>query len=608
MKKIYLAFFFILYFFNIAISQKVVSEFPYSESFEKNTFNWITSPNEWKRVKNIKENSDSGIVAKDGEYFLTLQNKGNLDCTLISPTFFLSKSASSQFSFSYNVASSENSKISLFIEANETNWTEVWSKSVVSTGWQEQPVDLSQFAGESIKLRIQIICYSKLESSICIDNIEILSFASKIGNEAALLDRLSSPSIDKTLVSPISSRGYSFGNTSSANQKTMQLKSTSITPDSVVNVFNTGNYDMYQYTIEEETTEILNARRSQDTYSIFQVNAPESSPYESTLALMNELGTTGAEFMDLYNMSYPEATQFGIRLQKRGTGAFKPFVIDFDDGITNTKVFQTESNQYSTFFGGLGLVGNFFSIKSSGDGYTYAGIELKSSEETTSKLWQIVHKQDIPNALSFNFHNGTSWTFPFMILGNGHILAGTFTDSGDKVNVNGTINAIGYKINGSLLNVNNLSSGNASTNQVPVADGSGGIDWQTMTGGVWTNSSGIISYNNGDVSIGTNVDPHNLYTSGKVYASEVLVQATVPIPDYVFDEDYNLRSLQELKKFIEKNKHLPEIPSADEVGAKGVDLGKMNLLLLKKVEELTLYILRQEEKIEELETKYMQSK
>ena len=72
-------------------------------------------------------------------------------------------------------------------------------------------------------------------------------------------------------------------------------------------------------------------------------------------------------------------------------------------------------------------------------------------------------------------------------------------------------------------------------------------------------------------------------------------------PDFVFADDYELRSLQEIREFITANHHLPEVPSAAQVAQEGIDLGKMDATLLRKVEELTLYILAQDEKMEKLQ-------
>jgi len=70
--------------------------------------------------------------------------------------------------------------------------------------------------------------------------------------------------------------------------------------------------------------------------------------------------------------------------------------------------------------------------------------------------------------------------------------------------------------------------------------------------------------------------------------------------DFVFDDDYELRSLNEVESYIKENKHLPEIPSAEEVCREGLDLAKMDAKLLQKIEELTLYIIQQQKEIDEL--------
>ena len=75
-----------------------------------------------------------------------------------------------------------------------------------------------------------------------------------------------------------------------------------------------------------------------------------------------------------------------------------------------------------------------------------------------------------------------------------------------------------------------------------------------------------------------------------------------PFPDYVFADDYDLLPLDELQEYITKHQHLPNIKSAQEYEAEGsMSLGEMNLILLEKVEELTLYILEQQEQIKDLE-------
>ncbi len=104
-------------------------------------------------------------------------------------------------------------------------------------------------------------------------------------------------------------------------------------------------------------------------------------------------------------------------------------------------------------------------------------------------------------------------------------------------------------------------------------------------------SNGNSFFNGGNVGIGTENPDAKLTVKGTVHAEEVKVDLSVPGPDYVFENDYPLPSLDEVAIYIGEHKHLPEVPSAKEMEANGVELGEMNMVLLRKVEELTLYVI-----------------
>jgi len=111
--------------------------------------------------------------------------------------------------------------------------------------------------------------------------------------------------------------------------------------------------------------------------------------------------------------------------------------------------------------------------------------------------------------------------------------------------------------------------------------------------------------NNGNIGIGTSVaHDAKLAVNGTVLAQEVTVDSNpADWPDYVFAKTYGLRSLTEVKSYIDKNQHLPELPSAEEVQKDGLKLGEMNKLLTKKVEELTLYMIDKDKQVKDLNSK-----
>ncbi len=102
--------------------------------------------------------------------------------------------------------------------------------------------------------------------------------------------------------------------------------------------------------------------------------------------------------------------------------------------------------------------------------------------------------------------------------------------------------------------------------------------------------------NLGYIGIGSNNPDARLTVNGTVHSKEVKVDLNIPGPDYVFERDYKLPALEEIKSYIDQNKHLPEVPSAAEIERNGVKLGEMNMVLLKKVEELTLYAIEQKQR------------
>ncbi|MFZ6023036.1 MAG: hypothetical protein ACOYVG_01120 [Bacteroidota bacterium] len=196
-------------------------------------------------------------------------------------------------------------------------------------------------------------------------------------------------------------------------------------------------------------------RRYGHEHTIFKIWSPTSSrnAYESTLALVN--GDEEEEFLDLYNLSYPSAKRFGIRMQRRGSGLLKPFHFEYSDGTTVYPVFTLSPDTSASFKGNVGI---------------------------------------------------------------------------------GTDSTKGYK----------------------------------------------------------------LAVAGSMIAESVKVKHNSLWPDYVFTKNYRLRNLYEVASYVSKNKRLPEMPSGKEVHEGGINLGEMDARLLKKIEEITLYLIEQKKEIDQL--------
>ncbi|WP_316800448.1 hypothetical protein [Pedobacter frigidisoli] len=123
-------------------------------------------------------------------------------------------------------------------------------------------------------------------------------------------------------------------------------------------------------------------------------------------------------------------------------------------------------------------------------------------------------------------------------------------------------------------------------------DGGWGRPHIKLPNGIWDAS--------GNVGIGLENPTERLTVNGKVKAREIRVDVQ-GMPDYVFKAGYQNMSLSETEAYIKKHQHLPEVPSATEAEQNGLELGEMNKLLLKKIEELTLHLIEKDKQLNRFE-------
>ena len=110
----------------------------------------------------------------------------------------------------------------------------------------------------------------------------------------------------------------------------------------------------------------------------------------------------------------------------------------------------------------------------------------------------------------------------------------------------------------------------------------------------------------GPASVGLTLPTgYTMAVGGGIITEKVRVATTGTTfwADFVFDKNYKLRTLSEVSEYIKLNKHLPDVPSTADVNKDGIDLAQTQAILLQKVEELTLYVIEQNKKINRLEKK-----
>ncbi|SCW65890.1 hypothetical protein [Mucilaginibacter sp. NFR10] len=217
---------------------------------------------------------------------------------------------------------------------------------------------------------------------------------------------------------------------------------------------------------------------------------------------------------------------------------------------------DNNNNAANYYFDGIANGITNFSVRADGQGY-FAGAIGVGVTSPGARL-HIFNQYDVNQTTALKmFYQGT-WGTP-AYASNFRFIDLSSTENGKVLQVNGTGVGIGYD---------------------PPA---------------WSSADKL--YISGNVGIGTNTPREALSVNGNIRSKQIKVE-TANWPDYVFKPAYQLLSLTDVKEYIDQNQHLPEIPSEQEIAKNGLNVGEMNKLLLKKVEELTLYLIKQEKQLE----------
>lgn len=201
--------------------------------------------------------------------------------------------------------------------------------------------------------------------------------------------------------------------------------------------------------------------------------------------------------------------------------------------------------------------------------------------------------------LAFNLESSGSAGNKMVIQSNGNVGIGT-TSPGSKLVVAQPGSSTGLSDVQANAGLFNAAGGGTLGLAIAHDNGSNRPIIQSVSSG--TAFSMSINPYGGNVLIGKTSQTNSAYKldiNGSARANEVVVNTTGA--DFVFENDYKLRKLSEVKFYIDKNHHLPEIPSATDMKKDGLNVGEINTKLLQKVEELTLYAIDQEKRIAALE-------
>ena len=186
------------------------------------------------------------------------------------------------------------------------------------------------------------------------------------------------------------------------------------------------------------------------------------------------------------------------------------------------------------------------------------------------------------NRLSFRTNNLERMS----ITGQGTVMVGIATpDSGNcKLKVNGTTWTAGL-----------ILPTSANAGYVLTSDASGNATWQPGAGGRWLFSNGTLYDTTDNIAIGTsNPQGYKLAVNGSGIFTKIVAMPHANWPDYVFDKSYRLPSLADVEQYIQLHHHLPGVTPEAEILRNGIDLGEGQTALLKKVEELTLYLINED--------------
>ncbi|MBV6645064.1 MAG: hypothetical protein KI790_06430 [Cyclobacteriaceae bacterium] len=258
---------------------------------------------------------------------------------------------------------------------------------------------------------------------------------------------------------------------------------------------------------------------------------------------------------------------------------------------------------------------NYHTLNKASNGWVAWGIRDVSTSEATISL------SNINNAFfQGNVGIGTSSALAKLHVANSSISLTSTNSSDANLIIQGTSStrstsegaALGFVVPANTDGSNFWQQGRilVTPENTNNANAAGRMYLQTRYhgNGAWNWRKNLVLNSSGSVGIGTeSTGTHKLAVEGTIGAREIKVEAS-GWSDFVFEDNYELRTLEEVEEHITEKGHLPEIPSEAEVTENGINLGEMNAKLLQKIEELTLYMIDMNKQVQQLKTENQELK
>ncbi|MFM2387648.1 MAG: hypothetical protein RL660_2405 [Bacteroidota bacterium] len=274
-----------------------------------------------------------------------------------------------------------------------------------------------------------------------------------------------------------------------------------------------------------------------------------------------------------------------LRIQNNATNSTTRFTL-FNDGGTNTRATFTK---YSSIY-----AGGYTSLTSQ---FPLANLFAFGNVKGALML-------NAAGSIGISYYNGTANKLRFFVDTTARTSIGGSAWPKSHVHINNTDGSAD-----TIRITNNATGHNTADGLVYGNTGNNAFITNLEAGSLIFGTNGLerLAINSaGSITIGSVSNPpgYKLYVEQGILTEKlkVAVKSTSEWSDFVFSPTYKLLPLKEVGKYIDQNKHLPQMPSADQVVAQGIDVAKMDALLLQKIEELTLYLIELQKQNDELQS------